>query len=139
MATGFFNVPKAVNEPVKDYAPGSPERAELQATYKKMFNEQIDIPMYINGEEVRTDKKVALTPPHDHQHVVAHHYRGDESHVQEAIDTALAAKADWARMSWEHRASIFLKAAELLAGPYRARMNAATMIAQSKNAFQGRN
>lgn len=136
MATGFFNVPTPVNEPVKSYAPGSPERKALQAALAEARSKQIDVPMYIGGEEVHTDKKFAMTPPHDHQHVLGHYSEGDASHVKAAIDAAMAAKADWANLGWEHRASIFLKAAELIAGPYRAKLNAATMLAQSKNAYQ---
>tara|TARA_B110000208_G_scaffold123701_1_gene150895 strand:- start:2378 stop:4003 length:1626 start_codon:yes stop_codon:yes gene_type:complete len=136
MARGFFNVPKAVNEPVKEYAPGSPEREEVLATYKEMFHSNIDVPMYINGEEVRTGNTKNITPPHDHQHVVGQYHTADKSHVDAAISTALAAREAWSNVSWTERATIFLKAAELLAGPYRARMNAATMIAQSKNVYQ---
>jgi 1-pyrroline-5-carboxylate dehydrogenase len=136
MARGFFNVPEAVNEPVKGYAPGSPEREELLATYKEMFNSNIDVPMHINGEEVRTGNTKNITPPHDHKHVVGQYHTADKSHVDAAISTALAAREAWSNVSWMERASIFLKAAELLAGPYRARMNAATMIAQSKNVHQ---
>ncbi|MCH3881142.1 MULTISPECIES: L-glutamate gamma-semialdehyde dehydrogenase [Tenacibaculum] len=136
MARGFFNVPKAVNEPVKGYAPGSPEREELLATYKTMFNSNIDVPMHINGEEVRTGNTKNITPPHDHKHVVGQYHTADKSHVDTAISTALAAREAWSSVSWMERASIFLKAAELLAGPYRAKMNAATMIAQSKNVHQ---
>ena len=136
MARGFFNVPVAVNEPVKGYAPGSPEREELLATYKEMFNGNVDVPMHINGKEVRTGNTKNITPPHDHQHVVGQYHTADQSHVDEAISTALAAREAWSSVSWMERASIFLKAAELLAGPYRARMNASTMIAQSKNVHQ---
>ena len=136
MARGFFNVPKAVNEPVKEYAPGSPEREELLATYKKMFNSNIDVPMHINGEEVRTKNTRNITPPHDHKHIVGQYHIADKSHVDSAISTALAAREAWSSVAWTERASIFLKAAELLAGPYRAKMNAATMIAQSKNVHQ---
>ena len=136
MARGFFNVPKAVNEPVKEYAPGSPEREEVLATYKEMFHSNIDVPMHINGEEVRTGNTKNITPPHDHQHVVGQYHTADKSHVDAAISTALAAREAWSNVSWTERATIFLKAAELLAGPYRAKMNAATMIAQSKNVYQ---
>jgi len=136
MARGFFNVPKAVNEPVKEYAPGSPEREELLATYKKMFNSNIDVPMHINGDEVRTKNTRNITPPHDHKHIVGQYHIADKSHVDSAISTALAAREAWSSVAWTERASIFLKAAELLAGPYRAKMNAATMIAQSKNVHQ---
>ena len=136
MARGFFNVPKAVNEPVKEYAPGSPEREELLATYKKMFNSNIDVPMHINGEEVRTKNTRNITPPHDHKHIVGQYHIADKYHVDSAISTALASREAWSSVAWTERASIFLKAAELLAGPYRAKMNAATMIAQSKNVHQ---
>ncbi|MHB0754282.1 L-glutamate gamma-semialdehyde dehydrogenase [Polaribacter sp. M15] len=136
MTRGFFNVPVAVNEPVKTYAPGSPEREELLATYKTMYNSSVDVPMYINGQEVRTGNTKNITPPHDHQHVVGQYHTAEKKHVDEAIETALAAREAWSSVSWMERASIFLKAAELLAGPYRAKMNAATMIAQSKNVHQ---
>ena len=136
MATGFFNVPIPKNEPVKSYAPGSPERKELQAALAEARSKQINVPMYIGGKEVTTDDKKPLSPPHDHQHILGHFSQGDASHVKAAIDAALAAKSAWANLGWEHRASIFLKAAELIAGPYRAKLNAATMLGQSKNAFQ---
>jgi len=136
MATGFFNVPTPTNEPVLDYAPGSKERKELQAALAEARAQQIDVPMYIGDQEVRTDNKKAMSPPHDHQHILGHFSEGDASHVESAIDAAMAAKSAWADLSWEHRASIFLKAAELLAGPYRAKINAATMLGQSKNAYQ---
>lgn len=136
MTRGFFNVPKAVNEPVKAYAPGSPERKELLATYKAMFQDNIDIPMHINGEEIRTGNTKNIRPPHDHKHSVGKYHIADKSHIDIAISSALAAREAWSSVSWMERASIFLKAAELLAGPYRARMNAATMIAQSKNVHQ---
>ena len=136
MTRGFFNVPKAVNEPVKAYAPGSLERKELLATYKAMFQDNMDIPMHINGEEIRTGNTKNIRPPHDHKHSVGQYHIEDKSHIDIAISTALAAREAWSSVSWMERASIFLKAAELLAGPYRARMNAATMIAQSKNVHQ---
>ncbi len=136
MTRGFFNVPIAVNEPVKGYAPGSSEREELLAMYTKMFHSTIDVPMHINGEEIRTGNTKNITPPHNHQHVVGQYHIADKPHVDSAISTALAARQAWSSVSWMERASIFLKAAELLAGPYRARMNAATMIAQSKNVYQ---
>lgn len=136
MATGFFNVPPAINEPILSYAPGSPEKEELQAALKEARSKQIDVPMYIGSELVTTDNKKPMSPPHDHQHILGHFSEGDASHVKQAIDAAMEAKADWANMGWEHRASIFLKAAELIAGPYRAKLNAATMLGQSKNAFQ---
>ena len=136
MANGFFNVPTPINEPVKGYAPNSPERIELLKTLKELKQQQRDIPMHIGGQEIRTGKKQNITPPHDHQHVLGQFHEGDASHVAQAIDAALAARPLWAEMPWEHRAAIFLKAADLLAGPYRARINAATMLGQSKNCFQ---
>ena len=136
MASGFYNVPKAVNEPVKSYKPNSPERNELLATYKKMYKEQVDIPFYIGGKEIRTGDTVSIHPPHDHKHTVGQYHKAEKKHVEKAISNALEAREAWSKTSWEHRAAIFLKAAELLAGPYRARMNAATMIGQSKNVMQ---
>lgn len=136
MNKGFYNVPLAMNEPVLSYAPGSPERLELQAAYDKMWSESIDIPMVINGEKVSTGNMGRVIPPHDHQHNVGSYHLGDASHVNAAIEASLEAKQDWENMSWENRSTIFLKAADLLAGPYRARINAATMISQGKNAFQ---
>ena len=136
MAIGFFNVPTAVNEPVKNYAPGSPERKALKAALTQMRATKMDIPMHIGGKHVKTGNKVRLAPPHDHKHTLGNFHRGDKTHVQQAIDAALAAKPQWENLSWEHRASIFLKAADLIAGPYRARINAATILGQGKNAFQ---
>ncbi|MCH7402685.1 L-glutamate gamma-semialdehyde dehydrogenase [Belliella kenyensis] len=136
MLKGFFNVPAPKNEPVKAYAPGSPERAELQKTLKELRSQEIDVPMYIGSEEVRTGNKKPMSPPHDHQHILGYFHEGDASHVEQAINAALGAKAAWETMEWEQRAAIFLKAADLLAGPYRAKINAATMLGQSKNAFQ---
>ncbi|MDC9723836.1 MAG: L-glutamate gamma-semialdehyde dehydrogenase [Urechidicola sp.] len=136
MANAFFNVPKAVNEPVKTYAPGSPERKNVLEAYKKMYNGQVDIPFYIGGKEYRTGKTVDITPPHDHKHVVGRYHTAEKEHIELAVEKAAEARVKWAATSWEQRAAIFLKAAELLAGPFRAKMNAATMIAQSKNVFQ---
>ena len=136
MSNGIFNVPVAANEPIYDYAPGTPEREALLASYKAQFNAQVDVPMYIGGEEVRTGNTGNLTPPHDHQHVIGTFHEGDASHVEAAIEAALAAKDRWSNMPWEHRASIFLKAAELISGKYRYKINAATMLAQGKNCFQ---
>lgn len=136
MAKGYYDIPLAVNEPVRSYEPGSPERKELQETYDKMWGESIDIPMVINGKKVTTANKERVKPPHDHGHDVGSYYVGTAEHVHQAIDAALGAKEAWENMPWEARASIFLKAADLLAGPYRARANAATMITQGKNAFQ---
>ena len=136
MSTGFFNVPIAINEPVKNYAPNSAERKQLQDTIATMRAQQMDIPMYIGSQEVRTNDKAVLTSPHDHQHVLGHYHKGNKTHVAQAIDAALAARENWVNMSWEQRAAIFLKAAELAAGPFRMKLNAATMMGQSKNVYQ---
>ena len=136
MLKGFFQVPKAVNEPVKSYAPNSPEKAAVLAEYKKMWNTTIDVPLYIGSEAIRTGNTKIMTAPHDHKHVVGTYHLAEKSHIEKAIANALESKAKWANMAWEQRAAIFLKAAELIAGPYRAKINAATMIAQSKNIFQ---
>ena len=137
MPKGIYQIPYPDNEPVLSYAPGSDELKSLLATYNKMYNQSpIDVPMYIGGEEVRTNKKMPMSPPHEHAKILGHFNYGDASHVQAAIDAALKAKKDWSDLPWEHRASIFMKAAELLAGPFRDRMNAATMLAQSKNVMQ---
>lgn len=136
MLKGFFNVPAPVNEPVLNYGPRSLERAALKAALEQGRAQQLDIPMYIGGEEVRTGKLVELRPPHDHKHLLGVFHYGDKTHVTKAIDAALAAKADWENLPWEQRAAIFLKAADLVAGPYRAAINAATMLGQSKNAYQ---
>jgi 1-pyrroline-5-carboxylate dehydrogenase len=136
MLKGFFNAPKAVNEPVKSYAPNSPEKASVLAAYKLMWNSNIDVPLYIGSEEIRTGNTRNMTAPHDHKHVVGTYHLAEKAHIEKAIANALEAKTKWANMAWEQRAAIFLKAAELIAGPYRARINAATMIAQSKNIFQ---
>ncbi len=136
MSKAISKVPLAVNETVNSYAPGSPEVNSLIATYKKMWAEKAEIPMIINGKEVKTDKKVKLSSPQDHQHDFGFYYEGNMSHVDDAINAALAAKSKWNALGWEQRASIFLKAAELLAGPYRDIINAATMIGQSKNVHQ---
>ncbi|PTN07435.1 L-glutamate gamma-semialdehyde dehydrogenase [Mangrovibacterium marinum] len=136
MPKGFFNVPLAVNEPVKSYRPGSPERAELKKMLEEMRSVELDLPMVIGGREVYTDKRVRIAPPHDIKHTLGYYCMGDQSHVQMAIDAALEARVKWNAMSWQHRAAIFLKAADLFAGPYRAKINAATMLGQSKNAFQ---
>ncbi len=136
MLKGFFHVPKAVNEPVKSYAPNSPEKAAVLSAYKKMWAETIDVPLYIGSEEIRTGNTRNMTAPHDHKHVVGTYHLAEKFHVEKAIANALEAKTKWANLAWEQRAAIFLKAAELIAGPYRARINAATMIAQSKNVFQ---
>ena len=136
MSTGFFKVPAPVNEPNLMYAPGSAERAALKAAISRFKSETADLPMFIDGKEIRTGKKIEMHPPHEHHHVLGHYHAGSSEHVTMAIDAALKAKKNWENMPWEHRAAIFLKAADLLAGPYRARINAATMLCQSKNAFQ---
>jgi 1-pyrroline-5-carboxylate dehydrogenase len=136
MLKGFFNVPTPVNEPVKSYSPGSPERKELKALLAELRSKQIDVPMYIGSEEVRTGNTRPMSPPHDHQHILGHFHEGDASHVEQAINAALGAKEAWENLEWEQRAAIFLKAADLIAGPYRAKINAATMLGQSKNAMQ---
>ncbi len=136
MSNGFYNVPIATNEIVKEYAKGSPEREELLAEYKRMYNTFVDVPMYIGDKLVFTKDKRKLSPPHEHNHVIGNANYGGEKEVQDAIDAAMKARSNWANMSWQNRASIFLKAAELLAGPFRAKLNAATMIAQSKNVMQ---
>ncbi|WP_034041319.1 L-glutamate gamma-semialdehyde dehydrogenase [Wocania ichthyoenteri] len=136
MGKGFFNVPVAINEPVNGFAPGSPEREAVLKAYKSMFNSKIDVPMYINGQDVTTENTRTMSPPHDHKHVVGTYHLAEKKHVDEAIATALEARKSWSLMPWEQRAGIFLKAAELIAGPYRAKINAATMIAQSKTVHQ---
>ncbi len=136
MSKGFFNVPKATNEPVKSYAPGTPEREQVLSAYKKLWNEQVDVPLYIGSEEIKTGNTKTLSAPHDHQHIVGQYHLAEKQHVEKAIATALEARKEWSQMSWESRAAIFLKAAELIAGPYRAKINAATMIAQSKTIHQ---
>ncbi len=136
MLKGFFNVPTPQNEPVLNYGPRSVERAALKVALEEARAQKIDIPMYIGGKEVRTRKKQEINPPHDHQHLLATFSEGDKSHVEAAITAALTAKTNWENLAWEQRAAIFLKAADLLAGPYRAKVNAATMLGQSKNAYQ---
>lgn len=136
MSKGFFSIPYPTNEPVLSYAPGSPEKAALKAALAELRSQEVDVPMYIGSELVRTDVKKKLSPPHDHQHVLGYFNAGDKTHVEKAIQAALDAKANWESLSWEHRAAIFLKAADLIAGPYRAKLNAATMLGQSKNAYQ---
>ena len=132
----IFQVPPAYNEPVLSYAPGSPERKELKAMIAKMRSEVIDIPMWIGSERVTTGEKIAIRPPHDHQHILGYFHHGGAEHVHQAITAALAVRKKWQSLSWDARASIFLKAAELVSGPYRAKINAATMLGQSKNAYQ---
>ena len=136
MIKGFFHVPTAKNEPVLNYAPGSSEREKLQAALKELKNKNHDIPMYIGGAEIRTGNTGTMHPPHEIKHTLGTYHKGDASHVTDAINAALKAKTAWENTSWENRAAIFTKAAELLAGPYRYTLNAATMLCQSKNAFQ---
>ena len=136
MSTGFYKVPQAVNEPVRTYAPGTSDRELLQKTIQKFRAEEADIPMYIGGKEIRTGNKKRLAPPHDHQHTLGYFHRGGKDEIQLAIKEALKAKPNWENLSWEQRASIFLKAADLIAGPYRYQLNAATMLGQSKNVYQ---
>lgn len=136
MHVGTFSYPMPVNEPVLSYAPGSKEKAALKAALKELKSVQADIPMYIGDKEVRTGKKVAIHPPHEIKHTLGHFHAGEEKHVHQAIGAALAAKEGWANLSWENRAGIFLKAADLIATTYRPYLNGTTMLGQSKNAFQ---
>ncbi|NNK10377.1 MAG: L-glutamate gamma-semialdehyde dehydrogenase [Flavobacteriaceae bacterium] len=136
MGKGFFQVPIAINEQIKSYAPGTPEREAVLEQYKTFYNGKEDIPLYIGSKEIRTGNTKPLSPPHDHQHEVGVYHLAEKKHVDQAIENALEAREAWANLSWEQRAAIFLKAAELVAGPYRAKINAATMIAQSKTIHQ---
>ncbi|MEY4330504.1 MAG: L-glutamate gamma-semialdehyde dehydrogenase, partial [Bacteroidota bacterium] len=136
MPKGIYRIPAPVNEPVRAYAPGHPETKRLLDTYQAMYNNHLEVPLYIGNEKIKTNQTLSLRPPHEHGKEIGVAYVGDASHVHKAIESALAAKEKWANLPWEHRAAIFLRAAELLAGPYRDRMNAATMLAQSKNVMQ---
>ncbi len=136
MYKNLESVPRAYNEPVKEYRPGSPERIELKAMISELKSKQLEIPMVIGGQRITTDEKVAIHPPHELKHTLGYYYKGDAEHVQMAIDAALTARKKWQHMPWEQRAAIFLRAADLLTGPYRAKINAATMLCQSKTAFQ---
>lgn len=136
MSFGTFSYPMPTNEPVLNYAPGSAERKRLKEVLAELKSQEVDVPMYIGREEVRTGKKIAMHPPHETSHTLGHFHAGDESHVHQAIDAALAARESWAAMSWENRANIFLKAADLMATRYRPYMNGVTMLGQSKNVFQ---
>ena len=136
MHNALFNIPRPVNEPVLGYAPGSCERAALEAALTEARETELEVPMYIGGREVHTDRKIRLSPPHDHRHVLGYASEGTADHVEQAIEAALTARGAWAALPWSERAAVFLKAADLLAGPYRWKMNAATMLGQSKNAFQ---
>jgi 1-pyrroline-5-carboxylate dehydrogenase len=133
---GIFKVPKPINEPIYGYAPGSPERAKLEAAIKQLKNAKLDIPMYIGSREVKTKDAIEITAPHDHDLVLGKYYRGAATEVEAAVKAALDAKPAWENMRWEDRASIFLKAADLLAGKYRYEMNAATILSHDKNVFQ---
>lgn len=136
MGKGFFKVPVAKNETVLSYAPGTKERKDVVNAYKSMYNSTIDVPLFINGQYITTGNTQTMSPPHDHQHVVGTYHLAEQSHVEEAISTALEARKTWSKLPWEQRAGIFLRAAELIAGPYRAKINAATMMAQSKTVHQ---
>ena len=136
MKNGFFSVPRPVNEPVFDYKKNSPERKEVLETYAALYNSTIDVPLYIGSKKIVTKERSKMAPPHDHKHTLGSFSMAEASHVTQAIDAALAASSDWENTSFEHRAAVFLKAANLIAGPYRARINASTMLAQSKNIFQ---
>ncbi|MFY8165732.1 MAG: aldehyde dehydrogenase family protein, partial [Sediminibacterium sp.] len=136
MQFGYFNYPTPANEPVLSYAPGSAEKIALKAAINQLKKKTLDIPMYINGKGVRTGNKMAIHPPHEIKHTLGHFHIGTKKHVEQAISAALKVRENWASMSWESRAHIFLKAADLLATKYRFEMNAATMLGQSKNAYQ---
>ncbi len=136
MSLGYFNYPMPANEPVQQYGAGSPERVAIRKVLKELKGKQIEVPMYIGGEEVHTEKKVALHPPHEISHTLGKFSMGDESHVHAAINAALQARESWGNMPWEDRAHIFLKAADLLATKYRYHINACTMLGQSKNVYQ---
>ena len=136
MGKGFFQVPTAYNEPVLSYAPGSPEREEVLKQYKAFYNDHVDIPLYIGSEEIKTGNTKPLSPPHDHKHVIGQYHLAEKAHVEKAIANSLEAREAWANLTWEQRCAVFLKAADLIAGPYRQKMNAATMLAQSKNIYQ---
>lgn len=136
MDKGFFEIPVATNEPILAYAPGSAERSELQSKLRELRSVQVELPMIIGGKEVKSGKLERIFPPHDIAHTLGYYHQGNASHVEMAIEAALKARTSWAALSWQHRAAIFLKAADLLSGPYRSKINAATMLGQSKNAFQ---
>ena len=136
MSFGYFNYPMPVNEPVHSYAPGSPERESLKKALAELKKQEVDIPMYVGSKEVRSGNKVRIHPPHEIAHTLGYYHAGTEEHISEAINAAMAARKSWADLSWENRANIFLKAAELLSGRYRYLINASTMLGQSKNAYQ---
>ncbi|MDC6365972.1 MULTISPECIES: L-glutamate gamma-semialdehyde dehydrogenase [Flavobacteriaceae] len=136
MGKGFFQVPSVFNEPVKSYAPGTPEREEVLEQYNTYYNGNIEVPLYIGSSEIKTGNTKPMSPPHEHKHVVGKYHLAEKKHVEEAISNCLESRTAWANLPWEQRAAIFLKAAELIAGPYRAKINAATMMAQSKTIHQ---
>jgi 1-pyrroline-5-carboxylate dehydrogenase len=136
MSKGIFNVPEIKNEPVKIYGPGSPERKELKKALEDARSKVVDVPQYIGSERILSGNRQKISPPHDHQHILGYFHEGNDADVRKAIDAALESRKAWSVMHWEQRAAIFLKAAELIAGPYRAELNAATMLGQSKNAYQ---
>ncbi len=136
MAKGFFQVPTAINEPIKSYAPGTPERDAVLKQYKSYYDSTVDVPLYIGEDELHTDQKRPMSPPHEHQHIVGHYSTAQKNHVEDAVANCLASREAWANLTWEQRAAVFLKAADLIAGPYRSKINAATMMAQSKNIHQ---
>ena len=136
MSLGYFSYPMPANETILQYAPGSPERAALKKTLAELKKKPIEIPMYIGGKAVKTGKKTAIHPPHEISHTLGFFHAGEEKHVRQAIEAALKAKDGWAAMSWENRAHIFLKAADLMATKYRFQINGTTMLCQSKNAYQ---
>ena len=136
MSTGFFEVPVAINEPVKTYAPGTPERDAVLKAYKELYNSTVNVPLYIDGKKIETGKTSTMSPPHEHKHKLGEYQLAEKNHIEAAIAASLEARKKWSQMPWEHRAGIFLKAAELIQGPYRAKINAATMLSQSKNIYQ---
>jgi 1-pyrroline-5-carboxylate dehydrogenase len=136
MANALFKVPEAKNEPILNYLPGSAEKKALKAALAEAKSKELDMPMIIGGKAVRTNEMVRVHPPHEIAHTLGHYHKGSKEHVEAAVEAALAAKPEWEAMPWEERAAIFLKAADLMAGPYRARMSAATMLGQSKNVYQ---
>lgn len=136
MGKGVFQVPQAINEPIKSYAPGTPERTEVLETYKKLWNSEVEVPLYIGSEEIKTGDTAPMNPPHDHKHHLGVYHQASKKDIEKAIEVALEARKKWANLPWEQRAAVFLKAAELIAGPYRSKMNASTMIGQSKTIFQ---
>jgi len=136
MSKGFFKAPAPYNEPTLSYAPATPERKLLKETIAGLRSRKVEVPMYIGGKKVRTGELIPMNPPHDHRHVLGHYHKGTGEHVLQAIDAALAIRAQWQSLTWDQRAAIFLKAADLISGPYRAKLNAATMLGQSKNVYQ---